>query len=120
MSANVIEGVRSTDTRLKELFTVYQMSRSDFLRYLYLPSLIPFIVGGLKSSLSLCWKVVVAAEVIVQPMRSLGLGMQRSRSNLETPELFAWTAATVIAAASTQLLLSFILKSILKNRGKKV
>jgi NitT/TauT family transport system permease protein len=83
------------------------MSRGEFLKYLYIPSLVPFILGGLRSSLSLCWKVVVAAEVIVQPLRSLGTGMQQAKAQLETPELFAWTAATVIAAALTQGLLSF-------------
>ena len=110
MSANVIEGMNSTDARLKELFAAYRMGRRETLKYLYIPSLVPFILGGLRSSLSLCWKVVVAAEVMVQPLRSLGTGMQQARAQLETPELFAWTAATVIAAASTQAILSLVLK----------
>jgi NitT/TauT family transport system permease protein len=109
MSANAIEGVNNTDHRLKELFTAYRMSRAESLKYLYIPSLVPFIIGGLRSSLSLCWKVVVAAEVIVQPLRSLGSGMQQARVHLETPELFAWTLATIIAAASTQGVLSLAL-----------
>ena len=116
MASNVIEGIRSTDTRLKELFTVYRMHRGETLRYLYIPSLAPFILGGLRSSLSLCWKVVVAAEVIVQPLHSLGEGMQRAKANLETPDLFAWTAATVIAAAFTQGVVSFVIRYM---KGKK-
>lgn len=110
MAANTIEGMKSTETRLKELFTAFRMSRRETLRYLYIPSLVPFVLGGLRSSLSLCWKVVVAAEVIVQPLRSLGLGMQQAKAQLETPELFAWTAATIIAAASTQAVLSLFIK----------
>ena len=110
MTANVIEGINNIDRRLKELFIVFQMSRSETLRYLYIPSIVPFILGGLRSSLSLCWKVVVAAEVIVQPLRSLGTGMQQAKAQIETPELFAWTAATVIAAASTQKILSIVIK----------
>ena len=118
MAANTIEGVSSTDYRLKELFTAYKMSRREALKYLYIPSLVPFIIGGLRSSLSLCWKVVVAAEVIVQPLRSLGSGMQQARAHLETPELFAWTLATVIAAASTQGFLSLAL-SLRGRHGKR-
>ena len=118
MSANVIEGINSTDPRLKELFVSFRMSRGETLRYLYIPSLVPFILGGLESSLSLCWKVVVAAEVIVQPLRSLGAGMQRAKAQLETPELFAWTAATVIAAAFSQGVLSFFLKQPGRSRKK--
>jgi NitT/TauT family transport system permease protein len=116
MTANAGEGINSVDPKLKELFTVFNMSGGETLKYLYIPSLAPFIIGGLRSSLSLCWKVVVAAEVLVQPLMSLGSGMQQAKVQLETPELFAWTAATVIAAASTQGMLSFILK--LRGRRK--
>jgi len=115
MAANTIEGVGSTDDKLKELFTAFKMSRAETLKYLYIPSLVPFILAGLRSSLSLCWKVVVAAEVMVQPLRSLGTGMQQSKTQLETPQLFAWTAATVIAAAFTQGILSLVIKC----RGKR-
>ena len=116
MAANVVEGISNTDSKLKELFRAYRMSRGEVLKYLYIPSLVPFILGALRSSLSLCWKVVVAAEVIVQPLGSLGAGMQQAKAQLETPELFAWTAATVIAAALSQGILSFFLK---RGAGRK-
>jgi len=109
MAATTIEGIGSANARLKELFAAFRMSRGETLKYLYIPSLVPFILGGLRSSLSLCWKVVVAAEVIVQPLGSLGAGMQQAKAQLETPELFAWTAATVCAAALSQGMLSFVL-----------
>ena len=115
---NIIEGINSTNSRLKELFVSFRMSRSETLKYLYIPTLVPFILGGLRSSLALCWKVVVAAEVIVQPLRSLGAGMQHSKANLETPELFAWTAATVIAAALSQGALSLVIKRYKKGAKK--
>jgi hypothetical protein len=34
--------------------------------------------------------------------------MQIAKANLETPELFAWTVAAVIAAALSEALLKFI------------
>jgi NitT/TauT family transport system permease protein len=117
MAANTLEGVRMTDLRLRELFKVYKIRKSDTLRYLYIPSLGPFILGGLRSSLSLCWKVVVAAEVLVQPLRSLGTGMQQAKAQLETAQLFAWTIATVLAAAFTQGLFSLVL--FIVKRDKK-
>jgi NitT/TauT family transport system permease protein len=109
MAATTIEGLQSVDPRLQELFKIYPVSRGGEVRYLYIPALMPFILGGLRSSLSLCWKVVVAAEVLVQPFRALGTGMQTAKAQLETPELFAWTLATVIAAALSQGLLTLIL-----------
>jgi NitT/TauT family transport system permease protein len=116
MAANTKTGIGAVDPRLAELLRVYRLSRAETLRRLYIPALVPFILGGLRSSLSLCWKVVVAAEVLVQPIRSLGTGMQQAKAQLETPELFAWTVATVFAAALSQSLLSLLL-SALKKRG---
>jgi NitT/TauT family transport system permease protein len=115
MTANAAEGIRRVDPQLKELFKIYLMSPRETLKYLYIPSIAPFILGGVQSSLSLSWKVVVAAEVLVQPLRSLGTGMQQAKANLETPELFAWTLATVIAAALFQGLISLALRFL----GKK-
>jgi NitT/TauT family transport system permease protein len=116
MAANTMTGIGAVDPRLVEVLRVYRLSRAETLRRLYIPTLVPFILGGLRGSLSLCWKVVVAAEVLVQPVRSLGTGMQQAKAQLETPELFAWTAATVFAAALSQALLSLLL-SALKKRG---
>jgi NitT/TauT family transport system permease protein len=121
MAANTVEGVRSVDPRLRELFKVYPLSWGEQLRYLYIPGIMPFILGGLRSALSLCWKVVVAAEVLVQPLLALGTGMQRAKAQLETPELFAWTFATVLAATCSQCLLTLLLRMFpslsAKNKG---
>jgi NitT/TauT family transport system permease protein len=109
IAANTIEGVKAADPQFKELFRVYPLSRWGKLRFFYIPSLAPFVLGGLRSALSLCWKVVIAAEVLVLPVRALGTGMQTAKMQLETPELFAWTAAAVCAAAFTQFFLTLIL-----------
>jgi NitT/TauT family transport system permease protein len=90
------------------------MSLKERLRHLYIPSIMPFVLSGLKSSLSLCWKVVVAAEILVQPFRSLGAGMQQAKARLETPELFAWTLATVIAASLCQGCISLFMRKAAK------
>jgi NitT/TauT family transport system permease protein len=110
MAAATLAGVRSVDPKLRELFALYRLSREATIRRLYIPAIAPFLLGGLHSSLSLCWKVVVASEVLVQPLLALGTGMQRAKAQLETPELFAWTLATVIAAALTELASSMLLR----------
>ena len=116
IAANTIAGISAIDPKLKELFSVYRISRKERFFSLYIPGIAPFVLGGLRSGLSLCWKVVVAAEVLVQPRRALGTGMQAARAQLETAELFAWTAGTVIAAALCQALLSLVLRRIQRRR----
>ena len=119
MAASSAEGVRRIDPSLKEMFTVFKMTRTESLVHLYIPQTAPFILGGLKSSLSLSWKVIIAAEVLVQPVRSIGQGMQTAKARLETPELFAWTLAAVAAAAFCQGLLTLILRLSFQRKPKK-
>jgi NitT/TauT family transport system permease protein len=119
MAANTQEGLLSVDPHLKELFILYKISFTEKLRSLYLPAISPFITGGIQSSLSLCWKVVVAAEVLVQPFAGLGTGMQRAKASLETAELFAWTLASVAAAGFLQALFAVLIRQMRRNRRRR-
>jgi NitT/TauT family transport system permease protein len=109
ITANVMTGIKAIDPKLVELFAIYKMDMREKIRYLYLPSLAPFIAGGCRASLSMCWKVVVAAEVLVQPLLALGTGMHRAKAALDTAELFSWTAATIIVAALSETALWSVL-----------
>ena len=116
IAANTMAGVKAVDSKLTELFKVYGLSGLEKLRYLYIPSLLPYLAAGLHSAMSLGWKVVVAAEVLVQPLSALGTGMQMAKAQLETPELFAWTAATVIAAVLSDILLDIVSLFVTRKR----
>jgi NitT/TauT family transport system permease protein len=63
----------------------------------------PHLVSASHSALGLCWKVVVAGEVLSQPARALGSGMNRARIELETAEVFAWTFAGILLCAVTDV-----------------
>ena len=115
---NTISGIKSIDPGLKELFILYRFSNKSKFLSLYLPGIAPFVAGGLRTALSQCWKIVVAAEVLLQPRFSLGLGMQNARAGLETAELFAWTIGAVIAAALSQFALDIALEAGRIERGK--
>ncbi|MCL2878646.1 MAG: ABC transporter permease subunit [Treponema sp.] len=115
ITANTMSGIQALDPLLRELFTLYKLPFREKFFSLYLPGIAPFVAGGLSNALSQCWKVVVAAEVLLQPRFSLGIGMQNARAGLETAELFAWTIGAVLAAAVTQLILNIALEA---NRRK--
>ena len=65
------------------------------LRWVILPQLYPYIRTGCSLSLGLCWKAGTAAEVIGIPNRSIGEHLYQAKIYLDTPGLFAWTAAIV-------------------------
>ncbi len=70
-------------------------SRPVRLRWVILPQLYPYIRTGCSLSLGLCWKAGTAAEVIGIPNRSIGEHLYQAKIYLDTPGLFAWTAAIV-------------------------
>jgi NitT/TauT family transport system permease protein len=96
ITRNVASGVRAVDPGLVEMAKVYRVGKRRVLFRLYCPSLAPFLAAGISSGLGLAWRVVVAAEVLSQPLWGIGTGMQEAKMRLETPRVFAWTAAALL------------------------
>ncbi len=107
---NIITGIQQTDTRLVEMGRAYELSRTQMLTAIYVPSVIPYLISGAQTALGLTWKVVVAAEVLSLPERGIGADMQYAQMSLETAEVFAWTAVAIVCAGLSHALLSLVLK----------
>ncbi|MBI9108831.1 MAG: ABC transporter permease [Spirochaetales bacterium] len=110
LTANVKQGVNGVDRRLLELAKVYKLSRSEVLKEITIPSIVPFVLAGLRSSIGVAWKVVIAAEVLSLPVRSIGTGLQFSQMNLETAEVMAWTVMAIILSWISESILDLVIK----------
>jgi len=99
--ADVRQGVRAVDPGLLEMARLFRLRKRDRLRSIYVPALAPHLAAASHGALGLCWKVIVAGEVLSQPARALGTGMNRARIDLETAEVFAWTLAGILLCAAT-------------------
>ena len=95
---NTLEGLKSTDRSLIEMGKVFRLPLGTKLFYIYLPALRPFLTGGLKLALGMCWKSGVAAEVIGTPAHSIGGQLYLSKIYLDTAGVFAWTAAVILCS----------------------
>ena len=93
---NTLEGLRGTDPKLLELAEVYRMKYPARLRGIYLPQLRPQLLGALELAVGMAWKSGVAAEVIGQPVGSLGNSLYRAKIYLETDKVLAISAVTAI------------------------
>jgi NitT/TauT family transport system permease protein len=109
--ADVRQGVRSADPKLLEMAEVFRLRRRDRLKSIYAPAVAPHLVSASHSALGLCWKVVVAGEVLSQPARALGTGMNRARIELETAEVLAWTFAGILLCALTDAVFKLFRRS---------
>jgi NitT/TauT family transport system permease protein len=111
---NVQAGITAVDPELLEMTEVYRVDRGRVLRYLYLPSILPFLLSGIQTGLGLTWKVVVAAEVLSEPRFGIGASLSDARILLDTPRVFAWTAVAILLSAATDALFGAI------RRGRRL
>lgn len=93
---NTLSGLKASDVKLLEMATVFRMTPLRRIRFIYLPALFPYLYSAFQTALGMAWKSGVAAEVIGQPLGSMGNGLYNAKIYLETGELFSWTIAIIL------------------------
>lgn len=101
---NVMTGVREVDPELLQMAWVYRFSFQKRLRHIILPSIVPYFLSGGRAALGMCWKVVVAAEVLTVPKYGIGSNMQFAQMNLNTAEVLAWTIMAILLTSISGVL----------------
>lgn len=109
---NLSRGLGETDPQLLELARAYRFSPLKTVKLIYLPSLRPYFLSAVTTSMGLAWKSGVAAEVLCLPRPSIGTQIYNSKLYLEVPDLFAWTVVVV----ALSLMLEKLLRALLRTR----
>lgn len=104
MATSATQGARAADPRLLEMAALFRVPPRAVFLSLRVPAAAPALLSGAKSALGMSWKVVVAGEILSQPLHALGSGMQESRVLLETPSVLAWAAASVLLCGASEWL----------------
>jgi NitT/TauT family transport system permease protein len=110
--SNVLKGIETTDIKLLEMAKVFRISNTRKLRYIYLPSVIPYFVSACSIGLGFCWKSGIAAEVISLAEFSIGSRLYETKLTLETGELFAWTLVIVCISAMFEKLVMYLIRKV--------
>ncbi len=103
--SNVTEGIASVDRNLIEMARIYNLSRLETLKSIFIPSILSPLKAGTSIAIGLTWKAVIAAEVLCQPFNALGTRMAEAKINLDTSSLFAWTLIAILLSSISELLL---------------
>lgn len=106
--ADVAAGVRSTDPRLLDMARSFGVPARDIAARIRFPSAAPHLASAARNVIGLSWKVVVAGEVLSQPARAVGTGMQNARVMLETAEVFAWVTVGILLCAVSDALFDLL------------
>ncbi len=113
--ANVYQGVKSVDRNLVEVSKIYKIKRKKLISTFYIPSIMPYFSSALLSSIGLGWKAGIAAEVLCTPKLSIGLKIFEAKTYLENVELFAWTLSVIVISLIFEILITKLLKILLKK-----
>jgi NitT/TauT family transport system permease protein len=109
---NILKGLDSTDKKMLEMAKVFRVKGYKLIRYIYIPSIKPYLIAASSLGLGLSWKAGVAAEVIGLPSRTMGESLYLSKIYLNTSELFAWTVLIVMISFIFEKLFIYILNKI--------
>lgn len=93
---NVRRGIDSVPTPEREVAQIYGFGFGKRLKYLILPSVLPYFSAACRSALGLAWKAGIAAEVICTPKNSIGGKLYDAKIYLESEELYAWTIVVIL------------------------
>jgi len=119
--ANILSGLENLDRQLLEMARLFRFPRWRVLRFIYIPSLMPYITAACSSGLGFAWKSVIAAEVIAHPVLSVGRQIHRARIYFEVVDLFAWTVSVIVISVilekSTLLALRALERRLLRVGG---
>lgn len=118
MLSNTLVGLNSTDSNLKNLFTLYNASKFQTMWRLRLPAALPYIVAGLKISCTLATIGVIAGEYIAGiggGRGGLGYAITVAASNIQTAYLFACGLAASVLGIGFFLIINFISKLLLSS-----
>ena len=99
------QAVRAIDPRLMEMAKLYRFGALGTLRHVIAPSVLPAFAQSCLASIGLCWKAVVAAEVIGVPRLAVGSRLYEAKIYLETDSLLAWTLMLVLLSVALEQLL---------------
>ncbi len=105
------------DRELLEAAKLFRLKRATSFFYVTLPSALPALLSSAVNCLGFCWKSAVAAEVICQPKYAIGKGLYSAKQHLEQPEVFAYTAVTVILSMFIEILLKWLVKRFSERRS---
>ncbi len=112
---NVLQGIESADKELLEMASVFRISVGKRVRYIYIPTVMPYFVSACSVGLGFCFKSGIAAEIIGLPANSIGERLYEAKLYLLTEELFAWTAVIVLVSVVFEKGVMLLVKALAKR-----
>ena len=116
--SNVLQGLRSTDKKKKELAALYRVPWTRRLLYIDLPAIKPYLLSASSVAVGMAWKAGVAAEVIGMVDGSVGDMLYQAKVYFRNADLLAWTVVIILVSVLSEKLFAFLLKAFFRGVEK--
>ena len=90
--------IENVDKDLLEMAKIYKVRPIDKIFSIYFPTITPILFDMSKSTLSLTFKVIVAAEILTAIPQSIGERIKFESNLFDMPYLLAWTISSIVLA----------------------
>jgi NitT/TauT family transport system permease protein len=112
---SVLDAVKGVSRELLEMTLAFRPTRTQVLRLLILPSIVPSILTAWKVSIGFAVRVVIVAE-LVGAATGVGYRMVQQQSLLNMSGVLAWTLVLVLMGLALQRLITKSEQTLLKWR----
>jgi len=110
---NVLNGIKSADSKLLEMAEVFGIPAYRRIMFIYVSQVLPFFQSACLVGLGLCWKAGIAAEVIGIPQGSIGEKLYMAKIYLAASDLFAWTLTIIIISIIFERLFMLLIRALI-------
>jgi NitT/TauT family transport system permease protein len=100
---NTMKGIEMVDERIVEMADVCQFSTGQKLRHIYIPALAGPLSAAMTIIVTTGTRMIVLAEVL-GTNSGIGYELSFARTDLNTPELYAWVLVTLILVGMAEFM----------------
>jgi NitT/TauT family transport system permease protein len=108
--SGIAQGLKAADKKLLDMAQVFRLNLWKKAMAIYIPSVKPFFVTAVIVGLGLCWKSGIAAEVIGNPVGSIGTKLYEAKLYWMTKELLAWTVVIILISVVFEKVIILLLR----------
>ena len=110
--ASVTSAIDQVDKGLVDMCSLYKVPKVEQLKFVYLPTVTPYLLGELPATLSFTVKLIISAEILSYSYQSIGGLIQSANVYADMASLFALTLLSVAVATLLDVALRIVAKAV--------
>ncbi len=100
ITQNILTASERRDPAYIAMAQIFEFTPWQRFRHIQFPEVMGYLYAGIISTYGMCWKVIIAGEILAIPQRGLGRSMQLAVTSLESAELIAYIVIAIICSGA--------------------